>query len=171
VEWIEGQSAVIVPVPAMDPVVGHWRARYDRSEPLGVPAHVTICVPFVPLALLDVGELARLVAGTGALTVRFGSLAEFPGVLYAAPDHGAPFCALTRALARRWPEYPPYGGQFGDDVIPHLTIAESVDRAVLAEVRADVWPALPVTATLTEAWLLTFDGSRWNVARKLPFGP
>ncbi|MCW2505881.1 MAG: hypothetical protein JWO79_4165 [Actinomycetia bacterium] len=169
-EWIQGQSAVIVPVPAMDPVVGRWRARYDRSEPLGVPAHVTICVPFVPLPLLDLGELARLAADTGSLRVRFAALAEFPGVLYAEPDPGDPFAALTRALARRWPSYPPYGGQFGDDVIPHLTIAESADPGVLAEARADVLARLPVETVLAGASLRVFDGSRWNAVCELPFG-
>jgi hypothetical protein len=168
VDWTEGQTAVIVPVPAMDPVVGRWRARYDRSEPLGVPAHVTICVPFAPLG--DVAGLAELVAGTGSLRVRFASLAEFPGVLYAEPDPGDPFRALTRALARRWPEYPPYGGQFGDEVTPHLTIAESADPGVLAEARADVLPRLPMETVLAGAVLLAFDGSRWNGVCDLPFG-
>jgi 2'-5' RNA ligase superfamily len=132
-----------------------------------VPAHVTICVPFAPLP--DVTGLADLAAGIGALRVRFASLARFPGVLYAEPDPGDPFRALTRALARRWPEYPPYGGQFGDDVIPHLTIAESADPGVLAEASADVEPRLPVETVLTAASLLVFGGSRWNVVRELPF--
>jgi hypothetical protein len=163
--WVDGQTAVIVPVPALDPVVAHWRAKYDRSAPLGVPAHVTICVPFVPLAILDRAELARIAARTGPLRVRFATLAEFPGVLYAEPEPASPFEDLTRALARRWPEYPPYGGQFGGDVIAHLTIAEGGD---LAAIRADVEARLPRETTLPVAWLLEFGGGRWNVVDELP---
>ena len=165
-EWAEGQTAVIVPVPAMDPVVERWRARYDRSAPLGVPAHVTICVPFVPLPALDRAALAALVSSAGPLRVRFAALAEFPGVLYAEPDPAEPFTELTRALARRWPEYPPYGGQFGDSVIPHLTVAETADPAVLAEIRAGLGAVLPTESVLSTVWLMAFSGGRWTLVEE-----
>jgi 2'-5' RNA ligase len=173
VEWSAGQSAVIVPVPAADPVVGPWRALYDRSAPLGVPAHVTIVVPFVPEPLLTDEvrtELAALTARTGPIDVRFGGFGEFPGVLYLEPDSDEPFRLLTRALVRRWPEYPPYGGQFGDDPVPHLTVGEVTDAAVLSAMRAELAPALPIGAALSVAWLMTFDGARWNLAAELPLG-
>jgi len=50
--FVAGETGVVVPVPAAAAVVGHWRKRYDTSAPLGVPPHVTICYPFVPLDML-----------------------------------------------------------------------------------------------------------------------
>jgi hypothetical protein len=172
--WIAGQSAVIVPVPDADSIVEGWRARYDRSAPLGVPAHVTVVVPFVPEPLLTgdvIGELAVLVQETGAIEASFRGFAEFPGVLYMEPEPAEAFVGLTRRLMRRWPEYPPYEGQFGDDPIPHLTVAETPDPVLLDAIRADVSRHLPFQSVLAMAWLMTFDGHRWNLARELPLAP
>ena len=43
-----GESAVLVPGPEAEPVVGRHRARLDRAAVEGVPAHVTVLYPFVP---------------------------------------------------------------------------------------------------------------------------
>ncbi|MFG3094110.1 2'-5' RNA ligase family protein [Streptomyces sp. NPDC048202] len=63
---------------------------------------------------------------------RFERCGRFPGILYLAPDPDAPFRRLTEAVAERWPETPPFGGQF-DEIVPHLTIAQGQDDAVLEE--------------------------------------
>jgi hypothetical protein len=46
--WTRGQTALIVPVPEADPAVAEWRDRYDRSAPMGVPAHISVLVPWIP---------------------------------------------------------------------------------------------------------------------------
>jgi len=35
-----GQSGIVAVVPPAEPVVGHWRARFDASAASGLPAHV-----------------------------------------------------------------------------------------------------------------------------------
>ena len=42
------ESALIVPVPEVEPLVGLHRAALDPAAKLGVPAHVTIVYPFLP---------------------------------------------------------------------------------------------------------------------------
>jgi hypothetical protein len=42
-----GQTAVIVPVGAAEPIVGRRRTRFDPAAATGVPAHVTIIYPFL----------------------------------------------------------------------------------------------------------------------------
>ena len=50
---------------------------------------------------------------------------RFPRVLYLAPEPAAPFVELTQAIAARWPDHQPYGGEF-DSVVPHVTVVNGV---------------------------------------------
>jgi hypothetical protein len=45
---------------------------------------------------------------------------------------------LTRRLAQAFPETPPYGGQFGADPTPHLTIALAETEEELHRLQADI---------------------------------
>lgn len=65
-----GQTAIIVPVGAAEPIVGRWRTRFDPASAAGVPAHVTIIYSFLSGKDIDedvVGEVRRLVARHPAL--------------------------------------------------------------------------------------------------------
>jgi hypothetical protein len=67
-----GQTAVIVPVPAAEPMVSRWRARLDSSGAPGMPAHITALYPFVPEKRLTGGlleDLRRLCRARPALDV------------------------------------------------------------------------------------------------------
>ncbi|MFE2669550.1 2'-5' RNA ligase family protein [Streptomyces mirabilis] len=92
---------------------------------------------------------------------RFEHCGRFPGILYLTPEPDASFRQLTEAIADRWPETPPFGGQF-DDIVPHLTIAQGQDNAVLEEAEADLRGRLPVTARVSSVDLLVHDGLRWQ---------
>src|SRR5262245_50890705 len=56
------ESAVIVPVPAVEPVVAAHRRRLDPAWSWGIPAHVTVLYPFVPPSDLDATRFDRLAA-------------------------------------------------------------------------------------------------------------
>ena len=47
------ETAVVVPIPEAEGVVGPYRARLDHAAELGVPAHVTVIAPFAPPDLID----------------------------------------------------------------------------------------------------------------------
>ena len=54
-----------------------------------------------------------------------------------------------------FPAWPPYGGEFGDDVQPHLTVdaaSDDVDLASTAALLADVVPVDVVLDRLQLAW-------------------
>jgi 2'-5' RNA ligase len=165
-----GQSAVVVPVPAVEPVVAHCRARFDASAAQGMPAHITTLYPFLAERRLTAAAVADLVAVCGEhdpFEVTFARTARFAGVLYLDPEPAEPLRELTLAVASRWPEAPPYGG-IHDQVIPHLTVAHEQDP-VLDAVDAELRPRLPLVATLDEARLYVFDGLRWRERVRLPF--
>jgi 2'-5' RNA ligase len=167
-----GQTAIIIPVGAAEPIVGHWRRQFDSAAAAGVPAHVTIIYPF--LAQQDIneevmGDLRRLIAGHPSFTGTFAQCGQFPDVLFLVPDPDDPFRRLTAELVQRWPEAPPYAGLITDP-IPHLTITHGAPATKVAEAQAEVTAHLPFTCPIRQAWLITFDGRQWVRRAALPLG-
>ncbi|WP_273938362.1 2'-5' RNA ligase family protein [Kutzneria chonburiensis] len=123
-----GVTGVIIPVLAVEPLL-------DRPgvPPRAVEAHVTVLYPWVPMDLLtdeDGLALAAIFAETAPIDVRLAEFRRFPTVLYLRPEPEEPFRVLTRRIAARWPAHQPYGGEFGDDVQPHLTVTTDVSDEV-----------------------------------------
>jgi 2'-5' RNA ligase len=166
------RSAVVITVPEAEPVVGDWRRRHTYDAPLGMPAHVTVLFPFVPFEQAGdaAGRVAELMAAKPAFDLVFRRTARFPEVLYLDPEPARPFLALTAAIAGEWPEHPPYEGAH-ETVIPHLTVAESDDSALLDRIAAEVEPRLPLEKRVTEASLFVeSDTGRWHEHSRFPLG-
>jgi 2'-5' RNA ligase len=167
------QSAVIVAVPQAEPAVGELRRRHTYDAPLGLPPHVTLLFPFVPVAQIaeDVeARLARLVGAAPAFDVAFARPARWPELVYLEPEPSEPFARLTEAIAAKWPEHPPYEGEH-ETVIPHLTVAESNDGSLLDEIAAGLVPHLPIELHVREAQLYAEgDDGRWSERRRFPLG-
>ncbi|MEV6158306.1 2'-5' RNA ligase family protein [Nonomuraea sp. NPDC052129] len=161
---------MLAAVREAEPLVGSWRRRLDSSASAGIPAHVTVLFPFLDIdrvgsAVID--DLTALIGEHSPFAVRFETCRRFPDVLYLAPTPEQPFRALTEAVAARWPEAPPYGGQFAD-VIPHLTVAHGQQAQVFHEVEAAITPRLPVTAHVSSVSLFVSDGDRWHQHTEFP---
>ncbi len=155
-------------MPELESVV---RPRLERRSPeyLGADpdetaAHITLLGPFAGLDDIDDGllsELESFFADVLPFTFQLTGISEFPGgTTYLAPEPAAPFRHLTHELHRRFPEYPPYRGEF-DEVIPHLSVpmppGEDIDQ-----LRFQLEPRLPLTAHAREASLFWWapDASR-----------
>lgn len=169
------ESALIVPVPEAEALVGAWRERYDDSARTGVPAHLTLLYPFLPpedVSPADLERLAALFAATPATRYALARVRRFArGVLYLAPEPDEFLRELTERIWKLYPHRPPYGGAF-PDVIPHLTVAQAADGTVLDAVEAEVAQGLPVPAHATEVWLmLQNDDGRWRAGHRFPLGP
>ncbi|GAA4578199.1 2'-5' RNA ligase family protein [Planotetraspora phitsanulokensis] len=171
-EFAPGQTALVIHVPEAEPVVGSWRSRFDSSAAHGVPAHVTVLYPFLDADRVDAGVVAalgELFAAHAAFDARFSACGRFPGVIYLTPDPDAPFRELTEAVAARWPEAPPYGGQF-EEVLPHLTVADGVPADIQDMIEAELSGRLPVTTRVRVVALETFDGALWKETAFFPLG-
>jgi 2'-5' RNA ligase len=169
------ESAVVVVVPELEPVVGAHRARLDWSAAWGVPAHVTVLYPFVPPDRVDatvVERLADAVAGTGAFDAGFTRTCWFgEDVVWVAPEPADRFRALTEAVAAAFPEHPPYEGRFAD-VVPHLTVG---DQGTVAERRAaeeEVRRGLPVHGRVAELHVMVGAAApgSWRTVATVPLG-
>ncbi|ADJ45825.1 hypothetical protein AMES_4001 [Amycolatopsis mediterranei S699] len=158
------ETAVIVPVPAADAVVGPYRQASDHSAVWGVPAHVTVLYPFlaperITAAVID--ELDEVLARTGSFECVFSRVAWFGrDVVWLAPDPAGPFRALTERVWRRFPECPPYGGA-QPEVVPHLTIGSTrrAGTAALERAAAEVGAMLPIAAGIDRVRLIAGSSS------------
>jgi hypothetical protein len=168
------ESALLVPVPEAEPLVGAWRQRYDDSARTGVPAHLTVLYPFLEpedIAEEDLVELARVFASVPATPFRLVAARRFSrGVLYLAPEPETFFRDLTNRIWAAYPGRPPYRGLFLD-VIPHLTVAQSADHTLLDDIERAVAPGLPIAGRAGEVWLmLRGDDEHWRAGHRFPLG-
>ncbi|MER5601948.1 2'-5' RNA ligase family protein [Streptomyces sp. NPDC002265] len=159
-----GQTGLIVRIPDAEPAVRAWRERFDPSARAGVPAHVTVLFPFLDQSRIDArvhSALTDVLDRHHAFDLRFESCGRFPGVLYLAPEPDTQLRWLTEVIADRWPEAPPYGGQF-TEIVPHLTVVDGQDDAVLDEIEADLLGGLPFTSRVSSVDLMVHDGTKWQ---------
>lgn len=168
------ETAVLLRIAEAEDLVGPWRDKGDPSAAHGVPAHVTLLTPFLPAEQVDEGVLAELswfFAGVDAFPVSFTSLGEFEdsGVLY-LDLAGSSLDELAEALARRWPETPPYAGRV-DAPHAHLTVVRTGDAALRAQAAERLRPSLPLQAMVTEASLWSCDEhGLWSEQATFAFG-
>jgi 2'-5' RNA ligase len=149
------ETALILPVPDAEALVGRWRAKYDSSAAVGVPAHMTLLYPFLwpgEVRADDVAGLTTIFASTPPLDVVFRRTGRFePRVLFLAPEPEAPLLALMRRIWERWPECPPYHGTIAAaDVRPHLTVADGPGAEHLDRIGFAVGDGLPLATRLAE---------------------
>ena len=169
------ESALIVEVPAAEPAVGRYRAALDANAGLGVPAHITILAPFLPVGRLGAAErdrLQRVFAAVAPFDFRLDRIGWFgTTVLWLGPEDPAPFRDLTDRVFAEFPGFPPFGGQFAD-VVPHLTIGLDRRADELRRAELEITPALPVTARASAVTMMaeSSPGGRWEVLASFPLG-
>jgi 2'-5' RNA ligase len=149
------------------------RNRMDPSAAQGVPAHVTLLFPFLPVDALDDpvrARIAAIVASEPSFRVEFTSVGRWPNVVYLRPDPAEPFRRLTQAIVEAFPDHPPYGGQYAE-IVPHLTIAQDVPDDYYAAAEHALPASLPVRDIVREAWLIGHTPDQpWHTLWRLPFG-
>lgn len=164
-----GETAVIVPLPGIDALRQVWVPERTDS---GMPAHVTLLYPFASDAAdspIVQQTLRQEFGATSTFEVRLARFDRFPGVLYLVPEPVETFRRLTQRLMALYPQCKPYGGAY-EGITPHLTIAHNMGWERFNAIEAAAAPQLPITVTATEAWLMRFDGQRWQPCAVHPFG-
>lgn len=120
---------LIVPGYEVQAFAAPLRARYAAQSSLCFPAHITILYPFLPPAKAEEQRqmIASIVEPFPPFNVSLHGYRRFPTAWALEPLDPAPIVALQRELSRAFPDYPPYGGQHGPDLVPHLTVAHFED--------------------------------------------
>jgi 2'-5' RNA ligase len=174
---LEGDTALIVEVPAAEPLVADLREEHDVAGE-GVPAHVTVVYPFLPGMEIDASVHARLrahFATLDAFDYTFTRVGHFEQRnVHLQPEPPERFVALTAGVVEKWPECPPYGGVH-EVVIPHLTIGDLLEEDEAVELMRVLRGRLatngPINGRATDVSLLTLHGDRWSTTARYPLGP
>lgn len=127
-------TALIIEVPESEFLVGTLRSEFDETASLGVPAHITVLYPFMPMSLVSesvVCGFRGLALEVEAFTFQLTQWRQFETALWLQPIPEVPFKELTLKISTRFPDYPPYGGKHAN-VQPHLTAA-SFDKSDYAD--------------------------------------
>jgi 2'-5' RNA ligase len=165
------QSALLVPVPEAEALVGAWRSVHDPSARAGVPAHVTLVVPWIPPEQIKqehLEELEELLTVQGPFEFTLERVCWFgQRVLWLAPKPVAPFKRLTALLADHF-DTPPWQGEFSE-VVPHLTVglATCTTDNTLSDAAEDLAAKLPVPCRASEVDVMSGDGASWSLVHRV----
>jgi 2'-5' RNA ligase len=159
----------------LDLLFGRW-ATAGAQGAEGVPLHVTLLTPFVDNALLVTGVFDQLQAVLAEWSPFECTLREIrlfdgpPRIAWLDPVPSQPFIDMTRALMSAFPGHLPYGGKFGSEITPHVTIAVERDpetfQAALSAVRTD----LPIRTHASEFSVYHLEEGRWELNATRPLG-
>ena len=161
------ETAFIVRVPEAEGHVASLRSRFDASIHLGVPAHITVLVPFMAPDQITQSVLVQIQAALSQVPSFAFSLCHvrrFPATAYLAPEPAEPFIALTEALVRTFPEFPPFRGEH-ESIVPHLTVANgnaSEAEVAATELQAVVQSKGPVSSVCSSVSLLENSSGLWR---------
>jgi 2'-5' RNA ligase len=158
---LRGALVLVLPEPRLEEL----RARFDaKAKAAGIPLHVTLLFPF------GLGEpgLEEVFAGWSPLRFSLTRVETFPeAAVWLAPEPVDELRERILELYARYPQYPPYGGEFPDPV-PHATVGQPAD--VAEAVRAAAEPLLPVEFEVRAATLMEeVAPERWHAGPSFPF--
>lgn len=173
---MSGHTVLQLPVPALESWVVARHRHYDpafvSADPAFGHAHITALGPFDPAPssarLEAVGAIA---ATTAPITVVLAELDQFPnGVIHLRPEPGDELRRLTARLVEAYPEHPPYAGDFGPVVVPHLTLDAAGESVSIASTRALLGGVVPVSCTLAMLQLAWWESGACRVLREWALG-
>jgi 2'-5' RNA ligase len=169
------ETALICRVPESERFIARYRERFDPSARRNVPAHVTILYPFMAPGNVDpavLAQLADIARSVPRFEYRLTELRRFPVALYLAPQPDSSFAALTDAVYRVFPDFPPFEGKF-PVLVPHVTVAHG-DEPQLCEIEVELRIALAsaggLVARCDEMLLIENASGRWEEMRRFSLG-
>lgn len=162
------ETALVIMVPEAEELVKPYRDLYDPAAANGIPAHITLVSPFLPIheiSAIKLTSLTRIFKEQDPFEFSLVATARFPGVLYLEPEPSRALKAMILAVCKYAPHALPYGGQHAD-LVPHLTVACLNDEAELDQVAGDFAKQadhqLPILSKASEAILLENGTGHWK---------
>ncbi|MCK2241595.1 MULTISPECIES: 2'-5' RNA ligase family protein [unclassified Crossiella] len=163
-----GTTALLILVPAAEPLLEAARAVNPATVRPGLPAHVTVSYPFVPFTEDLTAAVHSLAADTSPIDLTLAEVVVRPGFL-AVTAPGAQ--ELADRAGQRWPWLRPYDGRFGERPPTHLTVALGASAGEADRIGEQVRALLPIRLAATGLELVERTVRGWQVRLSAPFGP
>jgi hypothetical protein len=141
---------LLLMTPGAEPLVGEWRAEHDWAAAHGVPAHVTVRMPFLEPPQWNDPRLHELREFLPS-HVTLARLEDRPGALVIVAEPDDHLRELTDAIGTLWPTLPPHKPGY-ESYAYHVTVARTADAEVRSQASAALAPHLPLAVTGTEFW-------------------
>jgi hypothetical protein len=136
--------------PDAESLVGRWRAEHDVAARFGIPAHVTVRTPFLPLECWRDPALSLLERFL-PIDVTLSHLENRPGGLVLIVDPDDELRGMTEAVGVSWPTLPPHKGDRAD-LAYHMTVVRTANEGIRSQASKAIAPQLPLRVTGTEMW-------------------
>jgi 2'-5' RNA ligase len=147
--------------------------QYGFNALIRVPAHLTLLYPFVEFDQLGAAceKLRSIFASVSPFAITMDGYGYFPTVSYMKPANPGPVQDVFRRIFAAFPECPPYRGQFGNDLHPHMTVGEFSSEH---ERQAAILPEYPPTTFCAERIHVIYGiddaALPWITYTVIPFG-
>ncbi len=147
--------------------------EYALDTLIRVPAHLTLLYPFVQYEQLEAAcqKLRAVCAEITPFDITMDGYDHFPTVAFMKPADPQPLREVFRRLYAVFPECPPYRGQFGYDIHPHMTVGEFDSEADRSAVPLPAYS--PTTFRAERAHILygiDEEALPWITYDVIPFG-
>jgi len=140
-------SLLIIAPPEVQAFAAPILQQFAPSSCMQGPAHITLFYPFVPLEEVDptVEKLNTICLQIQPLHLNLNRYGRFDTTHYLAPSNPEPILELHRLLLSTFPEYPPYEGQHGPELVPHLTLTQMESKAEADQISLPPVPSFSFT--------------------------
>jgi 2'-5' RNA ligase len=118
-------SLLIIAPPEVQTFAAPLRQKYALDSFMQGPAHITLFFPFVPYDEIvpAANRLTELCKDVSPFQITLEQYDRFETAHFLAPSDPEPILSLHRYLLAAFPQYLPYEGEHGAELIPHLTLA------------------------------------------------
>jgi len=137
------------------------------------PAHITLFYPFIPLRETPtaIDKLTAICQDVPPIHLTLDQYGRFETAHFLAPSDPEPILSLHRLLLSAFPEYPPYEGQHGTALIPHLTLAHVETRIEADQIRLPPTPSFSFTINQLHLYIGLEKGNiPWIPLSIIPLG-
>lgn len=122
---IQTTIAIMLPVQAQQVVMPLYQQHSYNVGQIDFVPHITVLYPFVPYEQLSGAARALRTAflSVAPFDITIAGYGVFDEVVYMPPTDPEPIRALLHRIQSVFPDYLPYGGVFGTEMTPHISVA------------------------------------------------
>ncbi len=159
---MELQTALlIIPPPEVQAFAAPLRQRYAPDVYMQGPAHLTLFYPFIPPkeVLTTSIQLRSICNNVVPFELTLDQYGHFEATHFLAPSNPDHVLSLHRLLLSAFPDYLPYEGQYGKELIPHLTLAHNENPYTIEHVSLPPTPSFTFTVDQLHLYLGPSEGN------------
>jgi len=154
-------ALLIIPPPEVQAFAAPLRQKHAPDIYMQGPSHITLFFPFIPPGEVPAATniLRTLCKDVAPFQLKLDQYGHFEGTHYLAPSNPEPILSLHTLVLSTFPDYLPYEGQYGTQLVPHLTIAHNENPKEVMQVVLPPPPSFTFTVNQLHLYLGPSEGN------------